>query len=114
MKPQLMMRLAAFNQKVGKLAQVEEAVENVKPWNPRLKPVKNRYESQFLLFAVPNDIAAAAVHERNAVEPAPGEEGVFQEVWGLFRFGVSAQGWGPQGQYLRFVVVQGRQLLEDH
>ena len=47
----------------------------MKPWNPRLKPVKNRYESQFLLFAVPNDIAAAAdCAERNAVEPAPAKK----------------------------------------
>jgi hypothetical protein len=75
MKPQLMMYLAAFNQKVGKLDKVEDALETVKPWNPRLKPVKNRYESQFLLFAVPNDIAAAAdCAERNAVEPAPAKK----------------------------------------
>jgi hypothetical protein len=74
-KVQLMVRLAAFNNKVGKPAKVEEVLENVKPWNPRLKPVKNRYESQFLLVAVPNDIAAAAdCAERNAVEPAPAKK----------------------------------------
>jgi hypothetical protein len=34
-------------------------VENVKPWSPpRLKPVKNAYEPEFSLFAVPDDIAA--------------------------------------------------------
>ena len=85
MKPQLMMRLAAFNKKVGKLDKVEDALENVKPWNPRLKPVKNRYESQFLLFAVPNDIAAAAdCAERNAVEPAPAKKETSKKYGGYF------------------------------
>ena len=74
-KAQLMVHLAAFNNKVGKPAKVEEVLENVKPWNPRFKPVKNRYGSEFLLFAVPNDIAAAAdCAEQNAVEPSAGKE----------------------------------------
>ena len=113
-KPQLMVRLAAFNNKVGKPAKVEDVLENVKPWNPRLKPVKNRYESEFLLFAVPNDIAAAAdCAEQNAVEPTPAKKEPSKKLWGLFRLGVPPQGWGQQGQYRLFPVEQGRQLLED-
>jgi hypothetical protein len=69
-KAQLLVRLAAFNKEVGKPAKVEDVLENVKPWNPRLKPVKNRYESKFLLFAVPDDIAAKVdCAEQIAVEP---------------------------------------------
>jgi hypothetical protein len=59
-RTRLLMAMANFNKALGTPTKLEEVVENVKPWSPpRLKPVKNAYESEFSLFAVPDDIAAA-------------------------------------------------------
>ena len=118
MKAQLMVRLAAFNNKVGKPAKVEEVIENVKPWNPRLKPVKNRYESEFLLFAVPNDIAAAVdCAEQNAVEPAPAKKESSKKYGDYFgsAFRLKAGDskgsavyflWNKEGNYWKIVVIK--------
>lgn len=118
MKAQLMVRLAAFNNKVGKPAKVEEVLENVKPWNPRLKPVKNRYESQFLLFAVPNDIAAAVdCAGENAVEPASAKKESSKKYGGYFgsAFRLKAGDskgsavyflWNKEGNYWKIVGLK--------
>ena len=59
-RPRLLMAMANLNKALGAPAKLEDVVENVKPWAPpRLKPVKNGYESDFSLFAVPDDIAAS-------------------------------------------------------
>ncbi|HEU0006604.1 MAG TPA: hypothetical protein VFS12_11490 [Terriglobia bacterium] len=59
-RTRLLMAMASVNKAVGKPTKLEEVVENVKSWSPpRLKPVKNAYEPEFSLFAVPDDIAAA-------------------------------------------------------
>jgi len=59
-RTRLLLRMAAINKALGKPTRLEEVVENVKPWSPpRLKPVKNAYEPEFSLFAVPDDIAAS-------------------------------------------------------
>ena len=117
-KAQLMVRLAAFNNKVGKPAKVEEVLENVKPWNPRLKPVKNRYESKFLLFAVPNDIAAAVdCAEQNAVEPTPAKKEASKNYGDYFgsAFRLKAGDskgstvyflWSKEGNYWKIVALK--------
>jgi hypothetical protein len=59
-RTRLLLALAGVNKALGTPTKLEEVVENVKPWSPpRLKPVKNAYESEFSLFAVPDDVAAA-------------------------------------------------------
>src|SRR5262245_3113990 len=59
-RPRLLLAMATLNKDLGAPAKLEDVVENVKPWAPpRLKPAKNGYESQFSLFAVPDDIAAS-------------------------------------------------------
>jgi hypothetical protein len=59
-RTRLLLRMAAINKALGKSTKLEDVVENVKGWAPpRLKPVKNAYESEFSLLAVPDDIAAA-------------------------------------------------------
>jgi hypothetical protein len=59
-RPRLLLTMATLNKDLGAPAKLEDVVENVKPWAPpRLKPAKNGYESQFSLFAVPDDIAAS-------------------------------------------------------
>ena len=59
-RTRLLLAMAGTNKALGTPAKLEEVVENVKPWSqPRLKPAKNAYESEFSLFAVPDDIAAA-------------------------------------------------------
>jgi hypothetical protein len=117
-KPQLMIRMAAFNSKVGKPAKVEDVLENVKPWNPRFKPVKNRYESQFLLFEVPNDFAAAAdCSERNAVEPASAKNEPSKKYGDYFgsafrlKAGASKGStvyflWSKEGDYWKIVALK--------
>jgi hypothetical protein len=117
-KPQLMIRMAAFNNKVGKPAKVEDVLENVKSWNPRFKPVKNRYESQFLLFSVPNDFAAAAdCAERNAVEPAPAKKEPSKKYGDYFgsAFRLKAGDskgstvyflWSKEGNYWKIVALK--------
>ena len=58
-RPRLLVAMATLNKALGTPAKLEDVVENVKPWAPpRLKTVKNGYESEFSLFAVPDDIAA--------------------------------------------------------
>jgi hypothetical protein len=59
-RTRLLMAMAAFNKALGTPTNLGEVVENVNSWSPpRLKPVKNAYESEFSLFAVPDDVAAA-------------------------------------------------------
>ena len=118
MKAQIMVLMAAFNKKVGQLPKVEDALESVKPWNPRLKPVKNRYGSQFLLFAVPNDIAAAVdCAEQNAVEPTPAKKKASKDYGDYFgsAFRLKAGDskgstvyflWSKEGNYWKIVALK--------
>jgi hypothetical protein len=80
------LELANFNNKVGKPARITDVLENVKRWDDRFQPVKNRYESEFLLFAVPDDVAATAdCAGQDAIEPDLRQEAVqqFFSAWFL-------------------------------
>lgn len=54
----LLRELGAAVLAAGKPAKLDDVVEAASPWNPRLKPMRNEYNSLFLLLEVPDDIAA--------------------------------------------------------
>ena len=109
----LLRELAAAAGAVGKPANLEEVVQTVSPWNPRLKPLRNAYPSLFLLLEVPDDLAAVIECDTaTASDPRKVEYGKYGVYYGsAFRM-KAGRGlgntayllWAKEGKYWKIVA----------
>jgi hypothetical protein len=70
----LLRQLGAGAHAAGKPASLEEVVQSVSPWNPRLKSISNEFKSLFLLLSVPNDLAAVIACDTGPASELPKTE----------------------------------------
>ena len=111
----LLMGLKQVNQRIGKVAQLSDAIEGVRLTGPRGKPIAQPYESAFALYDVREDLAEQMkclnrIDPSNVSPKAVTSKKFGKYVGSVFKFKVSGQQtetvavvWAKQDGYWKII-----------
>ena len=98
---QMMMGMKAVNDALGKVERLEDVAVGVRLTNPKLTVVRQEHHAQFVLYGVPDDVAASfeCANRTKIGEPMqPRDKRSYRELEDFDYFGSTFYLKGPQGR----------------